>query len=189
MKAITPDLLIGDVVARHPEVIPVFSKPGVHCVGCHVSPYETLEQGSMGHGMPEDVFNKMMEEANSVVGSEEADENEASDDVKEMSVEFTEKAISKVKELMKTETKANSLRIRIVPGGCSGSSYQFAFESKTNGSDLIKEFKGLNVVMDRETAKQMEGAKVDFLDTLHGSGFKVDNPNSSGTCGCGSSFH
>src|SRR3989344_872163 len=131
MKAITPDLLIGDVVARHPEVIPVFSKHGLHCVGCHVSPYETLEQGSLGHGMPQEDFEAMLKEANEVVlqeskqsGSKQVVENPHGNII------ITSTAFSKAKELFSKAgvAEAEGLRIKVVPGGCSGFSYKFGFD-------------------------------------------------------------
>ena len=102
--------------------------------------------------------------------------------------EITPKATIKVKELMKTDGKeGQALRIKIFPGGCAGFMYDFSFENKSNGDDKVVEVDGLKVFVDNNTLQFLKGSTVDYVETLHGSGFNVNNPNFTHSCGCGKS--
>ena len=104
-------------------------------------------------------------------------------------VQLTETAISKVKEILGTQEPAPAgLRIAVVGGGCSGFSYSMAFESTPNMLDKTYSFDGLKVFIDQASLLYLDGAEVDYVETLEGSGFKFNNPNVKSTCGCGSSF-
>ncbi len=104
-------------------------------------------------------------------------------------IQLTDTAISKVKEILDTqEPKPAGLRIAVVGGGCSGFSYSMAFENTPNMLDKTYEFDGLKVFIDQASMLYLDGAKVDYVETLEGAGFKFDNPNVTRTCGCGSSF-
>lgn len=111
-----------------------------------------------------------------------------------MSVKLTEKAVSELKTLMKQEIEAErlpsdaSLRLMVVGGGCSGFSYKMGFDTKVNDDDNVSDIEGIQVVVDGKSILYLEGTEVDFQDGLMGRGFVFSNPNSSGTCGCGSSF-
>jgi len=104
-------------------------------------------------------------------------------------VQLTEKAVGKVKEILDTQDpKPAGLRIAVVGGGCSGFSYSMAFENKPNMLDKTYNFDGLKVFIDQASLLYLDGAEVDFVETLEGSGFKFNNPQVKSTCGCGSSF-
>src|ERR1017187_5515855 len=104
-------------------------------------------------------------------------------------VQITERAIGKVKEIMGSQDPAPSgLRISVVGGGCSGFSYSMAFENKPNILDKTYTYDGLRVFLDQASLLYLDGAEVDFVETLEGSGFKFNNPQVKSTCGCGSSF-
>ncbi|MBI4874957.1 MAG: iron-sulfur cluster assembly accessory protein [Acidobacteria bacterium] len=104
-------------------------------------------------------------------------------------IQLTEKAISKVKEILETqEPKPAGLRISVVGGGCSGFNYSMAFESSPAMLDKTYDFEGLKVFIDQASMLYLDGANVDYVETLEGQGFKFDNPNVKSTCGCGSSF-
>ena len=106
-----------------------------------------------------------------------------------MAIELTAKAVEKVKEILSNqEPKPQGLRVSVVGGGCSGFSYQMNFESESNGIDKVFEFEGLKVFVDQASLMYLNGTKIDYLETLEGSGFKFENPNVKTTCGCGSSF-
>jgi iron-sulfur cluster assembly protein len=105
-------------------------------------------------------------------------------------VALTEKAIGKVKEILDMQDpKPQGLRIAVVGGGCSGFSYSMAFENQPNMLDKTYNYDGLKVFVDQASLLYLEGAEVDFVETLEGSGFKFNNPNVKSTCGCGSSFN
>ena len=104
-------------------------------------------------------------------------------------IEMTDKAVGKVKELLSAEDKAGfGLRVAIHGGGCSGFQYGLTFENAEKPNDQILEFDGLKVYVDAMSGMYLDGVKIDYVDSLDGSGFKIDNPNASGTCGCGHSF-
>ena len=107
-----------------------------------------------------------------------------------MAIMLTKKAEDKVKEILAEQPEPYAgLRIQVVGGGCSGFSYRMGFDKAFNDqSDAIFEFDGLKVFIDKQSLLYMDGAEVDYIDGLHGAGFKFNNPNSTGSCGCGSSF-
>jgi iron-sulfur cluster assembly accessory protein len=106
-----------------------------------------------------------------------------------MTIEFTPRAVSKVKEIFAQQNpQPAGLRVAVVGGGCSGFSYQMNFENQSNGIDKVFEFDGLKVFVDQASLLYLNGTKIDYLETLEGSGFRFDNPNVRTTCGCGSSF-
>jgi iron-sulfur cluster assembly accessory protein len=104
-------------------------------------------------------------------------------------LQLTDKAVAKVKELVAAENKSGyGLRVAIHGGGCSGFQYSLTFENEERANDQIIECEGLKVYVDAMSGMYLDGVKIDYIDSLDGSGFKIDNPNSSGTCGCGHSF-
>ena len=104
-------------------------------------------------------------------------------------VQITERAIGKVKEIMGSQDPSPSgLRISVVGGGCSGFSYSMAFENTPNILDKTYTYGGLKIFVDQASLLYLDGAEVDFVETLEGSGFKFNNPQVKSTCGCGSSF-
>jgi iron-sulfur cluster assembly protein len=104
-------------------------------------------------------------------------------------VQLTEKAVGKVKEIMATQTPMPSgLRIAVVGGGCSGFSYSMAFENTPNMLDKTYNYGDLKVFIDQASLVYLDGAEVDYVETLEGQGFKFNNPQVKSTCGCGSSF-
>ena len=86
------------------------------------------------------------------------------------------------------EPSPAGLRISVVGGGCSGFSYSMAFENQPNMLDKTYDYNGLKVFVDQASMLYLDGAEVDFVETLEGSGFKFNNPQVKSTCGCGSSF-
>jgi iron-sulfur cluster assembly accessory protein len=80
------------------------------------------------------------------------------------------------------------LRVGVVGGGCSGFSYSMSFENAAGMMDKQYEIDGLKVFVDATSATYLQGASVDYVETLEGAGFKFENPNATRTCGCGSSF-
>jgi len=104
-------------------------------------------------------------------------------------IQLTPTAVSKVQEILSAqEPKPAGLRIAVVGGGCSGFSYSMAFENNPGMLDKTYSFDGLKVFVDQASLLYLDGAEVDYVDSLEGSGFKFSNPNVKSTCGCGSSF-
>ena len=104
-------------------------------------------------------------------------------------IDLTENAISKVREILSSqEPKPAGLRISVVGGGCSGFSYSMAFENTPNMLDKTYKYDDLRVFVDQASLLYLDGAQVDYVESLEGSGFKFSNPQVKSTCGCGSSF-
>jgi iron-sulfur cluster assembly accessory protein len=104
-------------------------------------------------------------------------------------IQMSETAVNKVKEILGSqEPKPAGLRISVVGGGCSGFSYSMAFEENPGMLDKVYDFSGLKVYIDQASMLYLDGAEVDYVEALEGSGFKFNNPNVRTTCGCGSSF-
>jgi iron-sulfur cluster assembly accessory protein len=105
-------------------------------------------------------------------------------------VTLTEGAATKIANLMAQEPagEAEVLRVAIQGGGCSGFEYALGFDRGAQAGDHELEFHGVRVVVDPFSAPYLQGSTIDFLEGLQESGFKIDNPNASGSCGCGHSF-
>jgi iron-sulfur cluster insertion protein len=104
-------------------------------------------------------------------------------------ISITEKAADKVKEIADAEAlQGQGLRLRVVGGGCSGFSYDLYFEDQPTDMDETFQANGVNLYVDPLSYQYLDGTEIDYVDGLHGSGFKFNNPNVKGTCGCGSSF-
>lgn len=105
-------------------------------------------------------------------------------------VQLSDGAAAKVKSLLDQEGRDDlALRIAVQPGGCSGLRYQLFFDERTLDGDEIREFDGVNVVVDRMSLPYLHGASIDFVDTIEKQGFTIDNPMATGSCACGDSFH
>jgi iron-sulfur cluster assembly accessory protein len=105
-------------------------------------------------------------------------------------VTLSETAAAKAKALLDQEGRDDMhLRIAVQPGGCSGLRYQLFFDERTLDGDLMQDFGGLKVAVDRMSAPYLQGAVIDFVDTIEKQGFTIDNPNATGSCACGDSFH
>ena len=104
-------------------------------------------------------------------------------------VTLTEAAADKAKALMEREGREGfALRLKVVGGGCSGLQYQLMFDNQSADLDQSSEQFGVPVFVDSKSAVYLAGASVDYVDDLNGSGFKIENPNATSTCGCGESF-
>jgi len=102
---------------------------------------------------------------------------------------LTPTAVGKVKEILTAQDpQPQGLRISVVGGGCSGFSYSMAFENAPGMLDKTYDYEGLKVYIDQASMLYLDGAEVDYVETLEGSGFKFNNPHVKSTCGCGSSF-
>ena len=102
---------------------------------------------------------------------------------------ITPKAAEKVIAFMKEEAdKPEFLRVYVQGGGCSGLSYGMGFEKKAEEDDLVIEENGVKIVVDSYSADYLKGANVDYIESLMGAGFKINNPNVTKSCSCGSSF-
>ena len=103
---------------------------------------------------------------------------------------LTDVASTKVKSLLEQEGRDDlQLRIAVQPGGCSGLRYQLFFDERNLDGDVVTDFDGVSVVVDRMSVPYLHGATIDFVDSIEKQGFTIDNPNATGSCACGDSFH
>jgi iron-sulfur cluster assembly accessory protein len=111
-------------------------------------------------------------------------------DVTAQGIVLTEVAAAKVSSLLAQEGRDDlRLRIAVQPGGCSGLRYQLYFDEREIDGDIVSTFSGVDVVTDKMSGPYLAGATIDFVDTIEKQGFTIDNPNASGSCACGDSFH
>lgn len=104
-------------------------------------------------------------------------------------VSLTDAAAVKLRDLTKDETSADiGLRVYVYSGGCSGFRYGMMLEDAPTPEDRILDANGIKVYVDGKSVDLLQGAEIDYVDTLMGAGFTVNNPNAVSACGCGSSF-
>jgi|TARA_B110000037_G_C17090604_1_gene493844 iron-sulfur cluster insertion protein len=104
-------------------------------------------------------------------------------------VNFTDSAVSKVKELIEEEGTADlKLRVFVSGGGCSGFQYGFTFEESENDDDTKVTKDSVTLLIDPMSLQYLTGAEIDYQDNVQGSQFVIKNPQATSTCGCGSSF-
>src|SRR5918993_5285093 len=108
-----------------------------------------------------------------------------------MSLDVTESAIGEIKKFMAGEEglpETAGLRVRVVPGGCSGFQYSLNIEEESKPNDHVIESNGVRMFVDMFSAQYLNGVQIDYVTNVMGSGFTFNNPNATGGCGCGSSF-
>ena len=104
-------------------------------------------------------------------------------------ITVTQKAADKIKEFMEQESeRPEYLRVYVQGGGCSGLSYGMGFEKAPEEDDLVLEEGGIKLLVDSYSLDHIKGANVDYIESLMGSGFKINNPNVTKSCSCGHSF-
>lgn len=187
---ITKDTTIGEIVEKYPVAIDILTSFGVHCVGCHVSPFESLEMGFKGHGMTDEQIEEAVTKINAAIKDAPATESKPKEpefDVSTAKIDITDKAAQKIKEFLETKKK-QALRISVVPGGCSGFSYGMELDDEKTDDDIVISEKDIKVYVDKSSMAKLNGATVDYVESLKATGFKIENPNAESTCGCGSSF-
>ncbi|WP_209560958.1 iron-sulfur cluster insertion protein ErpA [Frigoribacterium sp. PvP032] len=117
-------------------------------------------------------------------------ETTAGDTTTAHGVTITATAADKVKSLLTQEGRDDlRLRVAVQPGGCSGLIYQLYFDERLLENDATVDFDGVEVVVDKMSVPYLDGAAIDFEDTIQKQGFTIDNPNAQGSCACGDSFH
>jgi len=178
---ITKDWTMGEIVQKYPAAVEIMSKYGLHCFGCHVSTWETLEQGILGHGGSSQDVEKMVNEMNQILEEEQTQSTNTE-------ILLTDKAVNKIKNLIDSNQDITGLRIAVIPGGCSGFSYEFSLVKSPKEDERTIHEKEINIYINQESINLIRGSKIDYIEALQGAGFKVSNPNATSTCGCGQSF-
>ena len=105
-----------------------------------------------------------------------------------MNITLTDKASTRLKEIIKSKGENLALRVLVRPGGCSGFEYGMALERNPRPDDNVSEFDGIKVVVDPVSLPYLDGSTIDYVDSLMGGGFSINNPNAVASCSCGQSF-
>ncbi len=105
-------------------------------------------------------------------------------------VTLTEAAAVKARTLLERDGGPDMvLRMAVQPGGCSGLRYELFFDDRSLDGDAVEEFGGVRLVVDKMSNPYLDGAVIDFVDSIEKQGFTIDNPNAQNSCACGDSFH
>jgi iron-sulfur cluster assembly accessory protein len=103
-------------------------------------------------------------------------------------VTVTDRAAKRIAAILAREPAGSMLRVAVNGGGCSGFQYDFSITTERNDDDLVIEKNGVAVLVDEMSLPFMSGAEVDFADEIIGAAFRINNPNATASCGCGTSF-
>ncbi|MBI2139374.1 iron-sulfur cluster assembly accessory protein [Candidatus Woesearchaeota archaeon] len=162
----------------------------------------------MGHGRSAEDADAVVEKLNEAVEAarKEASNREAGGDGS-LSLTVTKEAAEKVRDILSKEgDDVSGIRIAVIPGGCAGFEYEFSFEKKQQAEkkgqaenrgqsedmdqadDFVIEEGGVKFFVDAASMDMLKGAKIDYIENLQASGFKISNPNAKTSCGCGHSF-
>lgn len=151
---------------------------GLHCVGCSAATWETVEAGMYSHGKTDPEINDLLARLNDIL-QEEGDPE---------SIIMTDRAAQKYREILAEEGKTGwGLRLGEKAAGCSGFEFFLDFSEKAKPGDLLLESNGIEIHIHNQSTKRLLGSVIDYVDGLHGAGFKISNPNVKSSCGCGNS--
>ncbi len=106
----------------------------------------------------------------------------------EINFEILDSAASQIEKIVKSESQNTFLRIEILGGGCAGFSYKIDLDNKVNEEDIVLTKNNIKVLINRTFIPYLDGSSLEFTDELIGRSFKINNPNATSSCGCGTSF-
>lgn len=175
-------MTIEDILTRFPHkaqrLAQEITAAGLHCVGCQAATWETLEAGMYGHGMSDAKIDGLVQKLNAAL----AEKTDAT------TITLTERAANKYREILAEEEKLGwGLRLDHRMAGCSGFEYELDYSEKALPTDACFKSQGIEIHVDQKVLPLFLGAEVDYIDGLHGAGFKISNPNVRSSCGCGTS--
>lgn len=151
---------------------------GLHCVGCHAATWETLEAGMMGHGMNDEMIDRLVDRLNALL----------EEPVDHSTISMTKRAAKKYLEILEEDNKVGwGIRLAERMAGCNGFEYALDYSEKALPDDSTFECHGTQIHVNNAMLKRLLGSEIDYVDGLQGSGFKISNPNVKSSCGCGTS--
>lgn len=183
---IHPQMTIQEILSLFPQkaqrIAQEITNAGLHCVGCHAATWETLEAGMRGHGYTEEAIQKLVDKLNAVLQQKPAGDSST--------VTLTTQAAEKFLEFTKAEgMQGCALRFSDKMEGCSGFSYELDFSEKASDNDVVFVSQGIEIHVPKDRAERLVGSVIDYVNSIHSSGFYVENPNTMSSCGCGSSHN
>ena len=181
-QQVTRNMTIEEILSGFPQksqkLAQEITSAGLHCVGCQASTWETLEAGMLGHGFADAEIDKLVRRLNDVLA----------EPVDLGTIRLTKRAAEKFQQILSEEGKAGSgLRFGDRAAGCSGFEYTLDYSEKAKPEDKVFTSHGVQIHVNHQMVDRLMGSEIDYIDGLHGSGFKVTNPNVKGSCGCGKS--
>lgn len=179
---ITRDMTIEEIFKSFPskgqKLAQEITNAGLHCVGCSAATWETLEAGMYGHGMSDAEIDGLVKRLNTILAEQE--------DLSTITI--TERAAKKYLQILEEEGKTGwGVRFGEKAAGCSGFEFFLDFSEKPKVGDIILESNGIQIHIHHKSVDRLMGSVIDYVDGLHGAGFKVSNPHVKSTCGCGTS--
>ena len=170
-QKISQDMLLGEVISRYPKAAEVMLSYGLHCIGCMISPYESIAQGCLAHGMDGKATEKLLADLNAVANEEELLGKSG------LPVAITSSAAAKLREHMQKSSKPVGTGLRVwaeesktVP---SKYSYRLDFEDKERAGDKTFESAGFKIFIKKNEEKLLAGAIIDYRES---AGFVIKNP-------------
>lgn len=180
-RHLTIESILGMFPHKAQRLAQEITNAGLHCIGCGAATWETLEGGMLGHGKTDEEIDELVRRLNALL--EEEEEQQRSD-----TITLTARAASKYQSILEEEEKQGwGVRLAEEMQGCSGFQYVLDYSESARPDDTVFESHGIEIHVSNALVDRLMGAEIDFIDGLHGSGFKVSNPNVRSACGCGSS--
>ncbi len=183
-KRVDRQMTIKDILEMFPykaqRLAHEITSAGLHCIGCHASVYETLEGGMFGHGKTEAQINELVDRLNALL-----------DEKLDLStISMTACAAEKFSEILAEEGKTGwGMRFAEELAGCSGFEYVLDFSEKAEEDDQIFLSHGIEIHVKKNQVLHLLGSEIDYVKGMRGAGFKISNPNSRSSCGCGNSHN
>ncbi len=172
-ERITKDTIISEAIRISPDAANLLFEEGIHCVGCGVSGFESIEEGLSVHGKTDEEVEELVKRMNDAIPKK----------VSFGKMFITEKAIKALKEMLSETDDENSIRIAVTDG-CGGFEYDFSMVKSGEEGDVTITENDLTIHIEKKSEKLLVGATLDFVDTPRGSGFHIDNPNTSKGTDC-----
>lgn len=175
---ITKDMTIGTIIEKYPQTTEVLLSYGLQCVGCSVNPYETLEQGALGHGMEEDMMQSLLDEVNLVVTKK------ASYEMNPDGITISPNAMDTLESMMEADDKVGfGLKIEATKTA-AGLDYYLDLMAEPAEGEETKEWNGMRYFISPETVKLMNPSVIDYVATPGGEGFKIIALTEEERCPC-----
>lgn len=153
---------------------------GLHCIGCHAAVWETLENGMLSHGKSQEAIDTLVTRLNALL-QEKVDLS---------TISITPRAAAKFLEIASEENKLGwGIRFSEELAGCNGFEYVLDFSEKADDDDAVFPAHGIEIHTKKALLSRLMGSEIDWKEGMNGTGFKISNPNSRSSCGCGSSHN
>jgi len=166
-QPITPEMTIGQIIEKYPQTTEVLLGYGLQCVGCAVNPYETLEQGALGHGMSQESLESLLQEANMVVTKE------APYEMNSAGITLAPNAVDTLEAMMESDNKqGHGLKVDAKQEG-EGLNYFLDIVEQAEEDDLTLEWGGIKIFINQSSLDLMKPSVIDFVTMPGGEGFKV----------------